>query len=112
MGWGIDHTEVTEVTEGLAATPHADTPFLIPNNVRLSGYLVTECHYARALRYRKWKINLPLYLNVARRGVHAFIKELPGVQTKDSHKGQTRSPRFLKILRNGMDLEIDRSGQL
>jgi hypothetical protein len=38
MGWGIDHTEVTEVTEGLAATPHADTPFLIPNNVRLSGY--------------------------------------------------------------------------
>ena len=38
MGWGIDHTEVTEVTEGLAATPHADTPFLIRNNVRLSGY--------------------------------------------------------------------------
>src|SRR5271166_588678 len=35
--------------------------------------------------------------------------------TKDSHrghKGQTRSPRFLKILRNGMNLEIDRSGQL
>src|SRR5271165_1254659 len=43
------------------------------------------------------------------------LQRRPHAQTEDSHrghKGQTRSRRLLKILRNGIDSEINRSKQL